>query len=73
MSDRAKIILLTLYTKFYNKFEETVQSCSDCPFEKQCITYANSRGIYICDDLEYLMEVSIENISDEEVKDEMEE
>ena len=55
--------LLTLYMKFYNKFEETVQSCSDCPFEKQCITYANSRGIYICDDLEYLMEILMENIS----------
>ena len=70
MSDRAKIILLTLYTKFYNKFEEITQSCSDCPFEKQCSVYKNPRDSYICDDLEYLMEILIENISNEEVKDE---
>ena len=58
--------LLLLYTKFYNKFEEITQSCSDCPFEKQCSTYVNGRGSYICDDLGYLMEVLIENISNEE-------
>lgn len=47
--------LLLLYEKFYDKFGETVQSCSDCPFEKQCSTYVNGRGSYICDDLEYLL------------------
>ena len=36
--------LLALYLQFYNKFEEIVQSCSDCPFEKQCSTYVNGRG-----------------------------
>ena len=58
--------LLLLYEKFYDKFEEIVQSCSDCPFEKQCSTYVNGRGSYICDDLEYLMKALIENISNEE-------
>ena len=58
--------LLLLYEKFYDKFEGIVQSCSDCPFEKQCSTYVNGRGSYICDDLGYLMGVLIENISNEE-------
>lgn len=69
--------LLLLYEKFYNKFEEILKSnpdsCSVCPFEKQCSIYKNPRDSYICDDLEYLMEVLIENISNEGVKDEMEE
>lgn len=48
--------LLALYLQFYNKFEDITQSCSNCPFEKQCSTYVNGRGSYICDDLEYLLE-----------------
>lgn len=56
--------LLLLYEKFYDKFEEITQSCSDCPFEKQCSIYKNPRDSYICDDLEYLMKSLIENVNE---------